>query len=95
MTFKIIFLWFLNLFDYITTQVGIYKYGLWIEANPYMREMLAEPLTGFLYKVLGGTLACLLLYFLRKRIVAKVGVWFLLIVYASVVVNNVTVLLSA
>lgn len=93
MGFKIIFLWLLNLFDYITTQIGVSKYGLWIEENPYMREMLAEPLTCFFYKILGATLACLLLYLLRKNILVKIGVWVLLIVYTSVIVNNVTVLL--
>ena len=93
MGIKLIILWVLNLADYITTQVGIYRYGLWIEENPYMREILAEPLTGFLYKILGMTLICLLFYILRKRIITNIGVWFLLIVYMTVVVNNVAVLL--
>ena len=85
---KLLTIWLLNLFDYIMTLYLIGKYGIWIEANPLMRELLLNPPLAFIVKMGVCTIMCILCYMVKDKPIIKFATWVLLLFYAWVAVNH-------
>lgn len=86
---KLIIIWLLNLFDYIMTIYYVGKYGLSIEVNPFMREMLSiSPLFAGFIKMTIATGTCVFCYIVKDYKIIKIATWVLLVFYAWVAVNH-------
>ena len=83
---KLLIIWILNLFDYIMTVYSIGKYGIWVEQNPLMRELLSYPILAFIVKMSIPTLCCVLCYLVKDKLIIKIATWALLIFYAWVAI---------
>ena len=86
---KLIIIWLLNLFDYIATLYFINNYGLWVEQNPLMRELLPNPVLTFIVKMGIPTLCCVLCYLVKDKPIIKIATWALLIFYAYVAIHHI------
>lgn len=88
---KLIAIWLLNLFDYIMTVYYVDTYGIWIEQNPLMRELLPNPILTFVIKMGIPTLCCILCYLVKDKPIIKVATWVLLIFYTWVAINHILI----
>lgn len=85
---KLIIIWFLNLFDHIMTIYYVGKYGIGIEENPVMRELLNYPILAFIVKIGTCTVMCVLCYLVKDKLAIEIATWALLIFYAWVAINH-------
>lgn len=85
---KLLIIWLLNLFDYIMTIYYVGKYGIWIEANPLMRELLSYPFLAFIVKIGVCTITCALCYMVKDKPIIKIATWVLLIFYAYIAIHH-------
>lgn len=88
---KLIAIWLLNLFDYIMTVYYVDTYGIWIEQNPLMRELLPNPILTFVVKMGIPTLCCILCHLVKDNKIIKIATWALLLFYAWVAINHLLI----
>ena len=86
---KLLTIYLLNLFDYIMTLYYVNNYGLWVEQNPLMRELLPYPVLTFIVKMGIPTLCCILCYIVKDKPIIKIATWVLLIFYAYVAIHHI------
>jgi len=83
-----LFIYLLNIFDYLCTMFWVNKYGIEIEANPISRFFIQNNLLGFVKIVIVG----ILLYYIEKKNKFKKLNIFLLIIYLMLAVYHIYLL---
>lgn len=87
-----IIIWLLNLFDCISTYIGVQRLGLDLEQNPIAKALLPNPVLFFVVKIGTLTLTCVLIYLTRKNKIVKISSWLLFAVYLYVAIENTIML---
>ena len=86
---KLLIIWLLNLFDYVMTIYYVGKYGIWIEENPLMINLISlSPILAGIVKIGVCTITCILCYIVKDKKIIKIGTWALLVFYALVAIHH-------
>lgn len=86
---KLLIIWLLNLFDYIMTIYYVGKYGIWIEENPLMVNLISlSPILAGIVKILICTVMCALCYIVKDKPIIKFATWGLLLFYFWVAIRH-------
>ena len=86
---KLLIIWLLNLFDYIMTIYYVGKYGIWVEENPLMVNLISlSPILAGIVKILICTVMCALCYIVKDKPIIKFATWGLLLFYSWVAIRH-------
>lgn len=90
---RLITTYLFSLADLFLTVRLVRKYGFDVEANPFGRWMLQDPVRLVLFKVIAIAVALFVLWIFRERLSAKIASWVVAIAFLALVLYHVGILI--